>query len=377
MRSRLSRDERDRRWAALNAAMADAGFEALVFVGNDYRGHKGSLRYVADYNLYHRFGYALMRRGQEPVLLLPTIMADVAPSLWVSAQHNVPEPVRALAALLEPCPDGARVGIVGWRDIMRAGDFHLLRTACSQCRFEDASALFESVRVRKSSAELDGLREAAAIADSCFAALLDGLRPGETERALGARMLACCAEAGGEDPLFLCMKAVAADGAIRPRLGPPRDDVIADGGCLTFSFEMIGPSGYWTELCRMVAIGRPAPGLQAMAARGCAAMTAGQDVMRPGRPMSGIQAATAAALADTDFDLSGWSGHSIGQDVIETPLIGTDDTAIVADMAIAFHPLFTDPTRCALFYMADIFLVGAGGAERCSRWPLELYTRRA
>lgn len=47
--------ERDRRWARLQSAMADEGLDVLVVAGADYRGHKGTLRYVADYNLAHRY----------------------------------------------------------------------------------------------------------------------------------------------------------------------------------------------------------------------------------------------------------------------------------------------------------------------------------
>ena len=46
-----------------------------MLAGADYRGHKGALRWVADYNLVHRYGFAVVAPGREPELLLPQNLA--------------------------------------------------------------------------------------------------------------------------------------------------------------------------------------------------------------------------------------------------------------------------------------------------------------
>jgi Xaa-Pro aminopeptidase len=379
MRSCLTLAERDRRWAALQAAMRRAGYAALLFVANDHRGHKGTLRYVADFNLYHRFGYAVMPADREPVLVLPTILADVARSGWVGDHRFAARPIAAVADLLRALPPGARIGVVGRDQIMRAGDHLALVAALPEIAIEDASALFDSVRLRKSAEEIAGIEEAAAIADRCLATLLDVARPGETERAIGARMLEVCARIGGEDPLFLTMHPMMDNGIARPRLTPPGSHEIGPRGTLIFSFEMIGPSGYWTELCRMIAFGRPTAALTDSVDIGIAAIEAGRRAMRPGKPLSAIQQATATAIPAA-YDLSAWSGHSIGQDVLEEPFIGpaaTDDNEplMVDSMALAYHPMFVARDGSDLFYMADIYLVGAAETKRCSGIALQLFTR--
>lgn len=68
--------ERDRRWNLLHTAMAEEGYDVLVIAGSDYRGHKGTLRYVADYNLAHRYGYSVIFAGHEPMMVLPQNLAD-------------------------------------------------------------------------------------------------------------------------------------------------------------------------------------------------------------------------------------------------------------------------------------------------------------
>ena len=43
----------------------------------------------------------------------------------------------------------------------------------------------------------------------------------------------------------------------RSTFDSPRDRVLTPHDVHTFSFEMIGPRGYWTELSRMVTFSRP------------------------------------------------------------------------------------------------------------------------
>ena len=58
--SRLSPAERMRRAEALQGIVRELELDVLLLAGNDYRGHKGALRWVADYNLVHRYGFAVV-----------------------------------------------------------------------------------------------------------------------------------------------------------------------------------------------------------------------------------------------------------------------------------------------------------------------------
>src|SRR5690606_40700525 len=40
------------------------GFDAIIISGNDYRGHKGGVRWVSDYNMHHRSAHAVKIPGQ-------------------------------------------------------------------------------------------------------------------------------------------------------------------------------------------------------------------------------------------------------------------------------------------------------------------------
>ena len=80
----ISAGERERRAAALQRLLAEEGLDALVLAGADYRGHKGTLRWVGDYNLSHRYGFALVVPGSAPELLLPENLGMGRPAFYAN-----------------------------------------------------------------------------------------------------------------------------------------------------------------------------------------------------------------------------------------------------------------------------------------------------
>ena len=185
---RLSPAERVRRAEALQGIVRELELDVLLLAGADYRGHKGALRWVADYNLAHRYGYAVVPPDGEPELLLPLNLAAGRAGGWnVNARYardlstGIPERLRELG-------DPKRIGIVGLADVMKVADYLALVAAFPHAELVDAQQAFERARSRKSPEEQEGLRESAAIADACFERLLGLVRPGVTERELGAAM---------------------------------------------------------------------------------------------------------------------------------------------------------------------------------------------
>ena len=180
------------------------------------------------------------------------------------------------------------------------------------------------MRAHKAPEEIEGVRESVAIADACFDRLLEVARIGITEREIGAAMYERCYALGGEDPLFLSMYPERRDGRVEGRFGPPVDRVLERGEQLVFSFELVGRMGYWMEFARMVVFGEPTELQQRMNAAVIAGLEAGAEQMRPGRRPDEVQAAITSAVAAHGADCSYWSGHGIGQDVIEEPWLGLE-----------------------------------------------------
>jgi len=379
----FSAAERERRAEALQQIVRDLELDVLLLAGADYRGHKGALRWAADYNLAHRYGFVVVPPGAGPELLLPQNLAMGRRGTWdVPARYardlrtGLPERLRELGPL-------RRIGIVGLAQVMKVEDYLALTAAFPEAELVDAQDAFERARARKSEEEHEGLRESARITDACFERLLEVVRPGITEREIGAAVYERCYARGGEDPLFLSMHAVPAGGGkVVGSFGPPADRVLGQGDQHVFSFELIGPLGYWVELSRMVVVGEPDELQLRLNAAVAAGLEAGRAQMRPGKRPDEVQRAIIDAVESHGARSTYWSGHGLGQDVIEEPWLGLEVVqdrdvgsgwTLEAGMAFSNHPYVVDLEERGIGYMADTYIVREDGGEVLSGKPLDLY----
>jgi Xaa-Pro dipeptidase len=380
--SSLPDSERERRWAALQDLIAAEGLDALVLAANDYRGHKGTLRWVGDFNLAHRYGYALAAPGRDPSLLLPENLALQPLGEWpidVAYARQLGAGLGAALADLSP----QRIGVVGLGQVMKVEDYLAVRAALPDAEIVDATTAFERIRAAKDRLELEGARESTRIAEAAFARLLEVAGAGVSERQIGAEVTRVALAEGGEDPLFLTMYGrERADGKVGGHFGIPADRVLRPGDVHTFSFELIGPLGYWMELARMVVIGPPDELATRLNASVAAGLQAGGDALAAGADPSTAQSAIEAAAAEHGTHCAYWSGHGIGQDVIEEPWVGLDVVQdrdappaepLATDMVLSLHPFVIDNNDQGIGYMADTFIVGDTGAAPISPLSRDLY----
>jgi Xaa-Pro aminopeptidase len=378
--------ERDRRGAALQSLLAEEGLDVLVLCGADYRGHKGTLRWAADYNLVHRYGFVVVPPGAEPELLLPENLAMGRLGGWSVPVRYVRRTGEGLVERLRELGSPGRIGIVGLAEVMKVADYLALRAGFPRAELVDVSDAFERLRAHKTPAELEGVRESTRIAEACFERLLEVTRPGVTERAVGAAMYECCFAHGGEDPLFLCMTGVDdGGGRVRGEFGIPADRVLARGSMLIFSFELVGRLGYWMEFARMVSLGEPGEAGIRVNAAVRAGMEAAADAMRPGARPADVQQALLAAVERHGARSTYWSGHGLGQDVLEEPWVGLEVVqdrdapggwTIAPGMAIAIHPYVVETDGRAIGYMADTYLTGEDAAQAVSSVSLDIHVIR-
>lgn len=387
---RPSLKERDRRWSLLDDAMAIAGHDMLIFIGNDYRGHKGSLRYVADFNLEHRNGTAVKPKGSDVILVLPgNLSTQRINQDWVSDMRFPKRMVTGLIDIIKSMPWAKSIGIVGMNQVMRVEDYQALTQEFPSVDFVDASLLFEEIRVTKSPEELIGVEESAYILDRCFDRLLEIARPGCTEREINAEMNRVATMLGGEDTLFLTMRTDLMPGSGHPGVtwGFPRDRVIRPSDAFTFSFEVTGPRGYWTEFSRIVTFQRPTEALERMASAVTDAIGAATASVAFGVDDPVVLQERVLETASRYNVTSGyWSGHSLGLDVLEAPMIGADvvDKDLSQSVAekpipcgvgsvITLHPMFWDENAQVTGYMSDTFVVEEGACRVLSEHPMQLF----
>jgi Xaa-Pro dipeptidase len=380
---RLSPREQQRRHELLQGLLDEHDLDALVIAGNDYRGHKGTLRWATDYNLGHRHGFAFVAPGREPELILPQNLAlGSAAQGWSTPVRYARRAAQGVVNAIGELAARSRIGIVGLGEILRVADFELLTRSHPHTQFIDATQAFALVRARKSAEELAGVRESTYIAERCFARLLEIVRPGITEREVAAEMYKLTYLLGGEDPLFLSMSAVPqADGSVPPRWNALRDRVLHVGDQFVFSFELIGPMGYWMEFARAVVFGTPNEQQRRLNAACADGMRAAAQRMVPGATPEAVQRGMLDAVERHGARSTYWSGHGLGQDVLEEPWIGHEvvDTEapvgweLAENMVLAMHPLVTDAHAGGIAYMANSYIVTDAGGEPVSQIPLDIH----
>lgn len=377
--------ERDARWNSLSEAARQEGYDVLLFAAADYRGHKGSVRYISGYNPCHRYGYAVMFPGEEPKVVLPqNLEADRRPRHdWVFEYLTPYNLGKGLAEVLGSKGDSPHIGIIGLRQVMKIEDYLAIKELLPKAKISDAGPMFSRIRSVKSAAEQLAVRESAYILDACFDRLLEMAKPGMTEQQIAAEMFKVGSELGGQDPLFLTMYSEVKGNAARGTFGQPEDRVLSVNDVFTFSYEIVGPNGYWTELSRMVTFAKPTSAVAEIAEAVSAGIDAAAQALVPGAAFGDVQRAVINAVEEKGAKSEYWSGHGMGLDVLEEPWIGLDvvgddsDAGAVTKAAdgqvLALHPTLWNDEFQVMGYMSDSYIISSGAAEKLSKHPTQIH----
>src|SRR5690606_35854745 len=136
------------------------------------------------------------------------------------------------------------------------------------------------------------------------------------------------------------------------------------------------------ELARMVTFARPTELTARMATAVTDGINGGAAAMKPGVTPGDVQRKVLDGVEGAGATSSYWSGHSLGLDVIEDPMIGLD---VVEDptqtrglpleqgMVVTLHPMVSDTTVIGSGYMSDTFIVDADRSRKLSEHPTGLY----
>ncbi len=365
--------ERDRRLAALRAALATAGLDALLVAG---KGHwwtgRGYLRYLCDFHLWGHDGLALLARDGDPVLALtsPAIAGMIAERGWITDARGDFALVPTIAA--EAHARGlarARIGVVGFDWV--------LRRALPDADFVPADALFDEVRAIKSPVEIEQMRAVWPVVRAAMASFEAALAPGRPQREVAAAAIGTAHALGARDVLALI-------GEHPERMGPPTSAPLACDEVVRFHLEICGESGHWAERTTMFAFRAPTELELALTRAEVAAFDVVRARIQAGSTLRELAAAYESALADGGFPPLGPSHHfdvhGQGLDVIEYPRFSSadpagthPDTVLRAGMVLSYHP--ARPVSTEPLWGPDIHddvLVRDDGLERLSGdWPFD------
>jgi Xaa-Pro aminopeptidase len=215
---RFSTAERDRRYAAVRAAMKERGFACLIVPHNtgDWDNCQPDLRYLSCVGGGGMAAGLVFPLEGEPI----AAVREARRVDWWRAAQDWIEDIRSprqfrwstffVEAIREIGADRAKIGVVGLADVLREpegivsfGEFSAIRAALPHASFESATDLLARVRKRKSGEEIAMIQRAQACADAIGVALRNSARPGVSEHEVYAAMLAANVRWGGEMPAMV------------------------------------------------------------------------------------------------------------------------------------------------------------------------------
>jgi len=385
-------DEFTRRWARLQARLADRGLDAAILQQS---------RSVLYYGGIAVHGQVVVPASGDPRFL---VQIDHERAGQVSAASVTPS--RGLGTLVETLGElgvaDARLGVE--KDSVPAASYERLVARLPGATLDDVGSDVLQLRMVKSPAEVDLIRRSAAISDLLFARLREIAVPGATElelhhelaglqRSLGADGVIC--KHGFNDRTLEHAWLVSGSNTAQVSgywltmtgLGPsvgrpygPTSRRLAVGDLLCYDVGT-AVSGYHSDSARTYVVGR-ADERQRSA---WAALNEMQDAalaeLVPGRP---VAAAYDAALAvarrrgveqhfmTTALHPFPYLGHGVGVEIDEPPLLSPrDSTTVTTGMVLAVEPKLIDPGWGGLT-IEDTVLITDQGAERLTQAGREL-----
>jgi len=215
--------------------------------------------------------------------------------------------------------------------------------------FKPVGRPVEELRRVKDEDELGLLREACAITDRAFEAILPMVRPGVTEREVAIELERRMVDFGAEAPAFDSIIASGPNGAVPHHRPGARE--IAAGDLVTMDFGALY-GGYHADMTRTVAVGEPAAWQREIYDLVKRAQQAGVDAARPGAETKDVDAAARDIIkaAGHGDDFPHGLGHGVGLEIHEAPLMGYDKTGKLMDRV----PITAEP---------GVYLTGRGGVR--------------
>ncbi|MEV5754154.1 Xaa-Pro peptidase family protein [Actinoallomurus sp. NPDC052308] len=207
----------------------------------------------------------------------------------------------------------------------------------------------EELRMVKDEEEIALLREACAITDQAFDAVLPTIRPGVTERAIAIALDRAMIDLGAEQPAFATIVASGPNGAIPHHV--PSGRAIEHGDLVTMDFGAL-QGGYHADMTRTIAVGAAGAWEREIYALVAAAQAAGLAAARPDAVTKEVDAAARGVIeaAGHGDEFPHGLGHGVGLEIHEAPLMGYDKTGKLTDRV----PITVEP---------GVYVAGRGGVR--------------
>jgi Xaa-Pro aminopeptidase len=349
-------------------ALNEHGLDALVAVSPWNVAYTSGTSFLTQRTIPERLGMIVLTPGNEPVFVYCTIEEGHAKGeSWIREFRGYTEfadkPIEVLADVLrEKGAHGGKVGIE--KRFLVAGNYEELLELLPDADLVDADAIFDRMRAIKTPQEVEWLGQTALWTDAAIATAFEQSRIGDTERAVGDRMIAAAAAKGATTLLHLVL-------ATGPNLFKahhfPGDTPLDPSGVVRTDFGMFWNGGYVSDIARTILI---APNRQDQFDTYRNLEAIHQTViaaMNPGVRASDLYRLCADTFAKRGIEFSmPHIGHSIGLGVHEYPMIHPfDETVLEPGMVFMLEPLVVG--KDGFYHTEDMIEITKDGHRVLSR----------
>ncbi|MER8537547.1 Xaa-Pro peptidase family protein [Mesorhizobium sp. M1005] len=331
---------------------------------------------------YTRPWLVLIPARGDPIAIIPEISRSLIEQTWLTDIRSWPSPrpedegtSLAIAAIDELPRRFGRVGAELGLELrlgMPPSQLHAISTSLLGTEITDASNLIWQLRMIKSSAEVDRIRQSIAIANFAFTHVPEFVNVGDSEREIHRKFRISLTEAGADAiPMLLCR---AEQGGINEVTGGPRNRRIKNGDLLFIDTGTVF-DGYFCDYDRNFQVGNASDALRLAYENVWEANAIGIDAAKPGATAGSVFAAMNRHLSSSQGDTNnnGRMGHGLGLRVSEPPSLRLgDNTRLQPGMVICVEPaLEYEPGKMVLH--EEIVLITEDAATILTpRTPKEL-----
>jgi Xaa-Pro dipeptidase len=359
--------------------MAEAGLDALLLFKPE------SHYWLTGYDTFGYCFFQCLVVTADGRMVLLTRSADLRQArhtstiidirVWVDGEGATP--ALDLRRILEEFGlQNARLGVEWQSHGLTAADGMALKAALDGfASLKDASLLVSRLRLVKSAAELEAVREAGRLGDAAFLAAMERTGPGADEGAILAAMHDAIFSAGGDYPGNPFIIGSGSD-ALLCRYKTGRRTLDAQD---QLTLEWAGVSRhYHAALMRTVVIGQPRPRHHELFAAAKDALLACEERLRPGRTVGEVFAAHAETLDGRGMGAHRLNacGYSLGAvfapSWMDWPMAYADNPVVLEPGMVFFlHMILADSDTETAMSLGRTSIVGESGPESLSALPLD------
>lgn len=330
------------------------------------------LRYLTGYAALplERLTCLILGADSDPVLVVPALEKSAAVAAGVDleiATWNETDDPFALVAKIARSPK-----TLGVDDHMWVSRAFALQRAFPDAEQVLAGPIVQELRIRKDRTEVDALRDAGAAIDRVHLQVPDWLRPGRTEREVGADIARAILDEGHESVDFVIVGSGPNGASPHHELS---DRVIESGDPVVVDIGGTMPSGYCSDSTRnYLAGGQAHRDYAAFYAVLAEAQEAQRAHARPGVTASSVDKVGRDIIAAAGYgpQFMHRTGHGIGQETHEEPYIVEGNELILEEgMAFSIEPGIYLEGRFGA-RIEDIVVCASDGIECLNNTPREL-----